>query len=66
MINKPLRYAFSFFGIVDLLSILPTYLSLILGGAHSLMVIRVLRLLRVFRVFKLVRYIQEAGMLGAP
>jgi voltage-gated potassium channel len=64
VIKKPLRYVFSFFGIVDLLSILPTYLSLVLGGAHSLMVIRVLRLLRVFRVFKLVRYIQEAGMLG--
>lgn len=64
VVQRPVRYALSFFGIVDLLSILPTYLSLVLGGAHTLMVIRVLRLLRVFRVFKLVRYVSEAGMLG--
>ncbi|MBK7383875.1 MAG: ion transporter [Flavobacteriales bacterium] len=63
VVERPVRYAFSFFGVVDLLSILPTYLSLVMGGAHTLMVIRVLRLLRVFRVFKLVRYVREAGML---
>ena len=63
-IRRPMRYALSFFGIVDLLSILPTYLGLILGGAHSLMVIRSLRLLRVFRILKLVRYVSEAGHLG--
>lgn len=60
----PIRYARSFFGLIDLLSILPTFLGLVVGGAHSLMVIRTLRLLRVFRVLKLVRYINEAGMLG--
>lgn len=57
------RYAFSFFGIIDLLSILPTYLAIFLGGAQSLMVIRSLRLLRIFRVFKLSRYIGESQYL---
>ncbi|MBK8580551.1 MAG: ion transporter [Flavobacteriales bacterium] len=64
IVQRPRHYAFSFFGIVDLLSILPTFLSLVIGGAHSLMVIRVLRLVRVFRVLKLARFITEAGMLG--
>lgn len=63
-IKRPMRYAMSFFGIVDLLSILPTYLGLIFGGAHSLMVIRSLRLLRIFRILKLARYVTEAGVLG--
>ena len=58
------RYATSFFGVVDLLSILPTYLSLVIAGTHSLLVIRALRLLRVFRVLKLARYLSEAGMLA--
>lgn len=62
--QRPRHYAMSFFGIVDLLSILPTFLSLAIGGAQSLMVIRVLRLVRVFRVLKLARFINEAGMLG--
>ena len=62
-VTKPFRYARSFFGLVDLLSILPTYLSLMLVGAESFLVIRILRLLRVFRVFKLVRYIGEASQL---
>ncbi|MCP3981718.1 MAG: ion transporter [bacterium] len=62
-VRRPLRYATSFFGIVDLLSILPTYLSLFFAGAHSLIVIRALRLLRVFRVFKVVRYLGEVGAL---
>ncbi|HRD81379.1 MAG: ion transporter [Saprospiraceae bacterium] len=52
-VGNRLKYAASFFGIIDLVSILPTYLSFILGGAQSLMVIRILRLLRVFRIFKL-------------
>lgn len=51
------RYIFSFFGIIDLLSILPSYLALFIPGAQSLMVIRSVRLLRVFRVLKLSRYI---------
>ena len=63
-IRKPSRYIFSFFGIVDLLSILPTYLSLVLSGAHLLAVIRIIRLLRIFRVFKLVRFLGEASQLS--
>lgn len=63
-VGKPMRYARSFFGIVDLLSILPTYLAVFFGGAHSLMVLRSLRLMRIFRVLKLVRYVSEARTLG--
>lgn len=59
-VRKPWRYAVSFFGIVDLMAILPTYLSVILPGTHYLLVIRVLRLLRVFRIFKLTGYLGEA------
>ena len=58
------RYAFSFFGIVDLLSIVPTYMSLLMPGAQVLAAIRLLRVLRVFRVLKLVRYLGEADLLG--
>lgn len=57
------RYARSFFGVVDLLSILPVYLSLFLPGAQSLLVIRSLRLMRVFRVLKMVHFISEADFL---
>lgn len=57
------HYAFSFFGIIDLLSILPTYLSLFFPGANFLLIIRLFRVLRVFRVFKLVRYVSEANSL---
>jgi voltage-gated potassium channel len=64
-VGKPARYARSFFGIVDLLAILPTYLSLIIPGAQSLLVIRALRLLRVFRVLKLAHYVGEASELTA-
>ncbi|MBC87117.1 MAG: ion transporter [Bdellovibrionaceae bacterium] len=60
---KPRGYIFSFYGMVDLLAILPTYLSLVFTGTHSLIVIRALRLLRVFRVLKLGRYFNEAQML---
>ena len=60
---RPLKYATSFFGIVDLLAIVPTYLSLFIVGAQSLLVIRVLRLLRIFRVFKLARYLTESRIL---
>ena len=58
------KYALSFFGIIDLLSILPTYLAFFFGGAQSLMVIRSLRLLRIFRIFKLSRYIGEGQYLA--
>jgi len=64
-VGKPLQYARSFFGIVDLLSILPTYLSLVIPGAQSFMVIRALRLLRVFRVLKLAHFVGEASELTA-
>ena len=60
-----LRYAFSFFGVVDLLSILPSYLSLFFGGVQYLLVIRILRILRVFRVLKLKAYMQQAGFLAS-
>lgn len=60
-INKPLKYAYSFFGVVDLLSILPTFLSLVLPGSQYLLTIRAFRLLRVFRVFKLTRFLDESG-----
>ena len=60
---QPLRYARSFFGLVDLLAILPTYLDLLLPGAHYLALLRVLRVLRIFRVLKLVKYIGEANFL---
>lgn len=62
-VRRPVLYARSFFGIVDLLSILPTYLSLFIDGSQALIVIRALRLLRVFRIFKLARYVGEAGVL---
>lgn len=62
-VRRPHHYALSFFGVVDLLAILPTYLSLVFGGAQTLLIIRVLRLLRVFRVFKLTRYLGEAHTL---
>ncbi len=63
-VRSPVRYARSFFGIVDVLAILPTFLSLLCPGAESLLVIRGLRLLRVFRVFKLARFLGEASLLG--
>ena len=62
-VGRPIRYATSFFGIIDLLAILPTYLSLFLPGSQYLIVIRILRLLRIFRVLKLVQYIAEANLL---
>ena len=62
-IGRPWRYAASFFGIIDLLAILPTYLSLLLPGAEIFLVIRILRVLRIFRVLKLVQYIGEANLL---
>ncbi|HYD47130.1 MAG TPA: ion transporter [Terriglobales bacterium] len=63
-VRRPLGYATSFFGIVDLLALLPTYLSLMIPGTQSLLVIRTLRLLRIFRVFKLGRYVGEADVLA--
>lgn len=65
VVEHPTRYARSFFGVVDLLAILPSYLIMILPGAHSLLVIRALRLLRIFRVFKLGRFLGEQNLLIA-
>ena len=62
-VRRPLRYARSFFGIVDLLAIIPTYLSIFVPGSQYLLVIRILRLLRVFRLFKLSEYVAEADTL---
>jgi len=64
-VRQPLKYAFSFYGIVDLLAILPSYLSFFIAGSQSLLVIRALRLLRVFRVLKLAHFVGEARMLKA-
>lgn len=57
------QYALSFFGVVDILSILPAYVALLVPGAQFLLIIRVLRLLRIFRIFKLARYLSEASVL---
>ncbi|QGY43885.1 ion transporter [Maribellus comscasis] len=56
IVKKAFKYIFSFYGIIDFLSVIPTYLGLFLIGTHSLVVIRILRLLRVFRILKLTRY----------
>lgn len=61
---KPRGYIFSFFGIVDLLAVLPTYLSLLVGGFQYLLLIRILRLLRIFRILKLVQFVENAELLG--
>lgn len=63
-VRYPMRYMFSFYGIVDLLSIIPTYLSILIPGANTLLVIRILRILRVFRILKLFSYMQEAEQLA--
>ena len=64
-IKRPLSYTFSFFGIVDFISIVPTYLGLFLTGqAHYLAIIRLLRVLRIFRILKLVKYLRESAILA--
>jgi voltage-gated potassium channel len=62
-INRPSRYIFSFFGVVDLLSTLPTYIAILGGGHNLLFAVRALRLLRIFRVLKITRYIGESNRL---
>lgn len=62
-IGRPARYATSFFGAVDLLAILPTYLSIFFPGSQYLLVIRILRVLRIFRVLKLVQVLDEADVM---
>ncbi len=62
-IGKAIKYAASFWGIIDLLAIIPTYLSLFIPHSKFLLVIRIIRLLRIFRVLKLVRFMTEAQQL---
>ncbi len=63
-VKKPSRYIFSFYGIIDLLSTIPKYLSLFIGGAHALVALRGLRLLRIFRILKLARFVGATDNLG--
>jgi len=62
--KQPLRYARSFYGIVDLLAVLPTYLAVVFPAGRFLIALRVLRVLRVFRILKLARYVSEAAVLN--
>ena len=62
-IGRPVKYIGSFFGIIDLLSILPTYISIFIPASRYLSVIRILRVLRIFRILKLMMYIGEANLL---
>lgn len=64
-VRRPLGYVTSFFGVIDLLSILPTYLSLMVGGTQALLAVRILRLLRVYRLFRLVHFVGQAEVLVA-
>lgn len=61
---SPRKYAFSFFGVIDLLAILPTFIALALPGAKYFLVVRILRILRIFRVLKLATYVQESNQLS--
>jgi voltage-gated potassium channel len=63
-VRRPIRYMISFYGIVDFMAIIPTYISLFVPGAQYFLVVRILRLLRVFRILKLGAYITEAEVLG--
>ena len=62
-IGKPIMYIRSFYGVIDLLSILPTYISIFLPASRYLSVIRILRVLRIFRILKLILYVGEANLL---
>ncbi|MFZ2171705.1 MAG: ion transporter [Methylococcaceae bacterium] len=62
-IHRPFKYIASFYGLIDLLAIVPSYISLLIPGSHYLQVIRILRVLRIFRVLKLVRYINQSNLL---
>ena len=63
-VERPVRYARSFLGIIDLLAVVPTYISLLAPGGQVLTVVRILRVLRVFRILKLTQYVGEARLLG--
>jgi len=62
-VYRPMKYATSFFGIVDLVAIIPTYLSVFFGGAQSIAIVRALRLLRIFRIFKLGSFLSEGTVI---
>jgi voltage-gated potassium channel len=64
-VERPRRYARSFYGVVDLVSVLPTYLAIFLPELHALIDVRVLRMLRVFRILKLTQYLAEYQLLAA-
>ncbi len=61
--KKPWRYIFSFYGMIDLISILPMFVSIFIAGSHILSSFRILRLLRLFRVFRLMEFIEESARL---
>jgi voltage-gated potassium channel len=61
--KRPIAYARSFFGVVDLLAVLPNYLSLLLGGSHYMATVRILRLMRIFRILKMIHHVEEANVL---
>lgn len=62
-VKKPLKYMTSFYGIIDLLAILPTYLSILFPGSHYLLAIRALRLMRVFRILRLSQFVREGTII---
>jgi len=62
-VKSPIRYAKSTYGIIDLLSVLPSYIELFLPNTHFLLIVRSFRLLRVFRIFKMVKFLRESRML---
>ncbi|RKZ34015.1 ion transporter [bacterium] len=62
-VRKSLKYAFSFYGIVDFFGFIPTYISIFVPGTHFLIVIRIIRLVRIFRIFKLTRYLREGQIM---
>ncbi|MFN3885790.1 MAG: ion transporter [Aquabacterium sp.] len=63
-VRRPLTYALSFYGLIDLISVLPTYLALLVPEAHFFIDVRILRLMRVFRIFKLTGFVSEYNALG--
>jgi voltage-gated potassium channel len=65
VVRRPRRYVTSFFGVIDILSVIPTYLSLVVTGTQYLVIIRVLRLFRMFRILKMAQYLGEAAILMA-
>ena len=63
-VQRPMRYARSFYGVIDLVSVLPTWISLLVPGSQVFLDVRILRLLRIFRILKLTRYVEEYTRLG--